>query len=89
MSDFFDGAWSVYIAVVTVAGLVACLFAWIVSRMVVRLLVPVAQGEIVTPDLTPDWTVVGYALVLALFCTMAVTLGPALRTWRQQLLPFL
>ena len=71
------------------AWIVACLFAWIVSRMVVRLLVPVAQGEIVTPDLTPDWTVVGYALVLALFCTMAVTLGPALRTWRQQLLPFL
>ena len=41
------------------------------------------------PDLTPDWTVVGYALVLALLCTIAVTLGPALRTWRQQLLPFL
>ena len=72
-----------------VAWIVACLFAWIVSRTVVRLLVPAAQNEIVTPDLTPDWTVVGYALVLALLCTMAVTLGPALRTWRQQLLPFL
>ena len=54
-----------------------------------RLLVPAAQTEIMTPDLTPDWTVVGYALVLALLCTIAVTLGPALRTWRQQLLPFL
>jgi predicted permease len=72
-----------------VAWLVACLFAWIVSRTVVSMLVPVAQNEIVTPDLTPDWTVVGYALVLALLCTTAVTLGPALRTWRQQLLPFL
>jgi predicted permease len=72
-----------------VAWIVACLFAWIVSRTVVRLLVPAAQTEIVTPDLTPDWTVVGYALVLALLCTIAVTLGPALRTWRQQLLPFL
>jgi predicted permease len=72
-----------------VAWIVACLFAWIVSRTVVRLLVPVAQSEMVTPDLTPDWTVVGYALVLALLCTIAVTLGPALRTWRQQLLPFL
>ncbi len=72
-----------------VAWIVACLFAWAVSRMVVRLLARMAQGEIVTPDLTPDWTVVGYALVLALLCTMAVTLGPALRTWRQQLLPFL
>ena len=72
-----------------VAWIVACLFAWIVSRSVVRLLAPVTQGEIVTPDLTPDWTVLGYALALALLCTMAVTLGPALRTWRQQLLPFL
>ena len=72
-----------------VAWMMACLFAWVVSRTVVRLLVPVAQSEIVTPDLTPDWTVVGYALVLALLCTIAVTLGPALRTWRQQLLPFL
>ena len=72
-----------------VAWIAACLFAWIVSRTVVRLLVPAAQTEIVTPDLTPDWTVVGYALVLALLCTIAVTLGPALRTWRQQLLPFL
>jgi predicted permease len=72
-----------------VAWIVACLFSWIVSRTVVRLLVPVAQSEIVMPDLTPDWTVVGYALVLALLCTSAVTLGPALRTWRQQLLPFL
>ena len=41
------------------------------------------------PDLTPDWTVVGYALGLALLCTIAVTIGPALRTGRQPLLPFL
>ena len=72
-----------------IAWIVACLFAWIVSRTVVKLLVPAAQSEIVTPDLTPDWTVGGYALVLALLCTIAVTLAPALRTWRQQLLPFL
>jgi predicted permease len=72
-----------------VAWIVACLFAWIVSRTVVRLMVPVAQSEILMPDLTPDWTVVGYALALALLCTSVVTLGPALRTWRQQLLPFL
>ena len=71
------------------AWLAACSFAWIVSRTVVRLLVPAAQTEISTPDLTPDWTVIGYALVLAVLCTIAVTLGPALRTWRQQLLPFL
>ena len=72
-----------------VAWIASCLFAWIVSSAIPRLLAPVTQSEIVAPDLTPDWTVVGYALVLALVCTMAVTLGPAVRTWRQQLLPFL
>jgi predicted permease len=72
-----------------VAWIVACLFAWIVSRTVVRLLKPASQSEIVMPDLTPDWAVIGYALLLAILCTVAVTLGPALRTWRQQLLPFL
>jgi predicted permease len=41
------------------------------------------------PDLTPDWTVVGYALGLALICTTAVTVGPAVRAWRLPLLPFL
>ena len=72
-----------------VAWIVACLFAWITSESVVRLLVPAAQSEIVMPDLAPDWTVVGYALLLALLCTLAVTLGPALRSGRQPLLPFL
>jgi predicted permease len=72
-----------------VAWIVACLFAWIVSQTVPRLLTPAAQSEVSMPDLAPDWTVVGYALVLAVLCTVAVTLGPALRTWRQQLLPFL
>jgi predicted permease len=77
------------LALSVVAWIAACLFAWIVSKSVVLFLVPAAQGYVVMPDLTPDWTVVGYALVLAVLCTLAVTLGPALRTWRQQLLPFL
>ncbi len=73
----------------SVAWIAACLFAWWVSRTVVGFLVPRSQGAIVMPDLTPDWTVVGYALGLAVVCTMAITVGPALRTWQQQLLPFL
>jgi predicted permease len=72
-----------------VAGLAACLFAWWVSKAVVPLLVPETGGPVVIPDLTPDWTVVAYALGLALLCTIAVTAGPALRTRHQQLLPFL
>lgn len=72
-----------------VAWVAACLFAWWVSRVVVRFLAPPVQGPVTMPDLTPDWTVVGYALGLALICTTAVTMGPALRAWRLPLLPFL
>jgi predicted permease len=72
-----------------VAWIAACVFAWWVSRAVVPFLVPPGPGPVQMPDLTPDWTVVGYALGLALLCTIAVTTGPALRTGHQQLLPFL
>ena len=50
-----------------VAWIAACLFAWWVSKAVVPFLVPETGGPVVTPDLTPDWTVVGAA-------------GPAQRT---------
>jgi predicted permease len=73
----------------TVAWVAACLFAWWVSKGVVPFLAPETAGPVVTPDLTPDWTVVAYALGLALLCTLAVTVGPALRIRHQQLLPFL
>jgi predicted permease len=73
-----------------VAWAAACLFAWWVSRAIATYLIPaIAPGPVVFPTLTPDWTVIGYALVLAMLCTLAVTVGPALRTWRQPLLPFL
>jgi len=70
-----------------VAWVAACLFAWWVSKAVVPFVVP--ETGVVPPDLAPDWTVVAYALGLALLCTLAVTAGPALRIRHQQLLPFL
>jgi len=70
-----------------VAWIAACLFAWWVSKAVVPFLVP--ETGVVPPNLTPDWTVVAYALGLALLCTLAVTAGPALRIRHQELLPFL
>ena len=75
----------------TVAWIAACLFAWWVSKGVVPFLVshPETAAPVMTPDLAPDWTVVGYALGLALLCTIAVVAGPALRTRHQHLLPFL
>ncbi len=72
-----------------VAWCAACLFAWWVSRVVVRFITPPSRDPLTLPDLTTDWTVDGYALALALLCTIAVTLGRALYTGRQQLLPFL
>jgi putative ABC transport system permease protein len=73
----------------SVAWCAACLFAWWLSRVVIRFIAPPSRDPLTLPDLTPDWTVVGYALALALLCTIAVTLGPALYTGRQQLLPYL
>jgi predicted permease len=72
-----------------VAWIAACLFAWWVAAAIVPLLAPENAGPSVMPDLTPDWTTVGYALGLALLCTVAVTVGPALRTRQLQLLPLL
>jgi predicted permease len=73
-----------------VAWCAACLCAWWISKVVIRFVATPASGQPLSlPDLTPDWTVIGYALALALLCTFAVTLGPALYTRRQQLLPFL
>jgi predicted permease len=72
-----------------VAWVAACIFAWWVSKAVVPLLAPQAGEPVMVPDLSPDWTVVAYALGLALLCTIAVTAGPALRTRDRQLLPFL
>ena len=63
-----------------VAWIAACLFAWWVATAIVPFLAPENAGPSVMPDLTPDWTTVGYALGLALLCTIAVTVGPALRT---------
>jgi predicted permease len=72
-----------------VSWLAACLFAWFVANAVLAWIAPMAQGSMALPDLSPDWTVVGYALLLAILCTGAITVGPALRTGSQYLLPHL
>ena len=76
------------IAISTGAWVVACLFAWGIGKVVAALLPP-ANGVPMALDFTPDWKVIGYAMVLAAAGTIAFTIGPAVRTWRQDLLPFL
>ena len=67
----------------------ACLFAVWTSRPSSALLPPAAQGSAFPLDFTPDWRVVSYAMGLALVATIAFTLPPALRAWRQDVLPWL
>ena len=76
------------IAISTAAWAVACLLAWGLAKVVAALLPP-ANGAPMTLDFTPDWKVMAYAMALAAVGTIAFTIGPAVRTWRQDLLPFL
>lgn len=77
------------LALSVVAWLTACLFSWGTTKAVSGFLAPTTQGIATMPDFTPDWTVIGYALLLAIACTVACSFAPALRACRQQLLPSL
>ena len=50
---------------------------------------PLESGVRLEPDLSPDWSVAVYAMILAVAATLAFTLAPAVRTWRQDLLPWM
>lgn len=73
----------------SIASAAAFLFAVWVSHAVVKLIPPLESGARLQPDLTPDWSVAGYATMLAVACALAFTLAPALRAWNQELLPWL
>ena len=73
----------------TVAWTAACAAAITVSRLLARLLPPDPSGATINADFTPDWTVAAYAMTLALLGTVAFTLAPAIRAWRQEVLPWL
>jgi putative ABC transport system permease protein len=76
------------IAISTGAWAVACFLAWGLGRVVAALLPP-SNGAPMALDFTPDWKVIAYAMALAAAGTIAFTIGPAIWTWRQDLLPFL
>jgi macrolide transport system ATP-binding/permease protein len=56
---------------------------------VVGLMPPSPTGSTMALDFAPDWSVVAYAMGLAIVGTVAFTVAPAVRTWRQDLLPLL
>ena len=77
-------------AVVSLAAwAVACAAAIVVSRVLAGLLPPDPSGTTLNADFTPDWKVAAYAMTLALLGTLAFTLAPAIRAWRQDVLPWL
>ena len=67
------------------AWIAACLFALWTSKSVSGFLAPTTQGMAALPDFSPDLIVLGYALVLAILCTIACTVAPAIRVCRQEL----
>jgi predicted permease len=71
------------------ASAAALLFASWAVRAIVKLIPPLASGARIEPDLTPDTQVALYALALAVLSALAFTIAPALRAWRQELLPWL
>jgi predicted permease len=77
------------IAISGAAWAVACFCAWIMSKAMARWIPPSEGGAPFVVDFTPDWKVVAYAMVLAAAGTVAFTIGPAVRAWRQDVLPFL
>jgi putative ABC transport system permease protein len=76
------------LSISVVAWLAACLLTIWAARAIPRLLPdsPFGQAGI---DFGPDWKVVVYAMVLAAIGTIAFSLAPALRVWRQDALPWL
>ena len=71
------------------AAAAAWLFASWATRFLVTLIPPLESGARFDIDLTPDWRVAAYALLLALLSSFAFTVAPALRAVRQELLPSL
>ncbi|MBI1872875.1 MAG: ABC transporter permease [Acidobacteria bacterium] len=77
------------LAISAVSWVAACLFAWWVARAAAGVIAPGSDGQGVPLDFTPDWTVAGYAMALAVVAMIAFSVAPAVRAWRQDLLPWL
>jgi len=74
-------------AVSIVAWMAAVILAWWTSKAVVRLVEPSRASLL--PDFELDWTIAAYAFALTMAATLVFSTAPAVRSWRQQLLPWL
>ena len=68
----------------------SCICAWWISRWLMTVIVPASEaGLALNANLTPDWSMVAYALVLGGVATVAITVAPAMSGWRQPLVLWL
>jgi predicted permease len=75
--------------VALIAWAVACLMATALAHGLAALIPPDARGAVITPDFTPDWQVATYAMALSVLAGFLFTVAPAVRAWRQDVLPAL
>jgi hypothetical protein len=67
----------------------AMLFAAWACRAVAKFAPALESGVRFGPDFAPDWRVALYSVALAVASTLLFTLAPGLRSWGQDLLPWL
>jgi len=78
------------LSIAAVAWIAATIFASWTTRALPRLMPPVDGSPArIAFDFSPAWPVLGYAMLLALACTVIVSAAPAVRTCRQDLQPLL
>jgi predicted permease len=78
------------LAIGAAAWAAAALFAVWTTRALPQLMRPVdGDSAPVAFDFTPDWPVLGYAMLLALAGAVIISAAPAIRTCRQDLQPLL
>jgi predicted permease len=78
------------LSIATAAWGAAAVLAYWTTKMLPRLMQPFdGNGSRIAFDFTPDWQVLGYAMLLALAGTAIFGAAPAIRTCRQDLQPLL
>jgi predicted permease len=78
------------LAIAAAAWAAAAIFAFWTTRTIPRLMQPFdGNASRISFDFTPDWPVLGYAMLLALAGTAIVSAAPAVITCRQDLQPLL
>jgi predicted permease len=77
------------LVIALLASVTAYVFAQWMSGVIASLVAPMVPPGVVQVITATDWTMAGYALMLALGSMAFFTLAPAARAWSQTLLPWL